>query len=94
MDAINALFEFGVFLAVVPSILALLRDRQVRGMSLLTPLFFTSWGFWNIFYYPHLDQFWSAAAAVLLTITNSIYLVLLLKYKYGFRIAAKLRRAS
>jgi len=81
MDMINAAFEFGGFLAVVPSIMAVLRDKRVRGVSLLTPLFFTAWGFWNIIYYPHLDQIWSAWAAVLLSVTNALYLTLLFHYR-------------
>jgi len=81
MDMINAAFEFGGFLAIIPSIMAVLRDKRVHGISILTPLFFTSWGFWNIFYYPSLDQIWSAWAAVLLSLTNGIYLVLLFHYR-------------
>ena len=81
MDLINALFEFGGCLALIPSIRAILRDKCVQGFSIYAPIFFTSWGWWNILYYPHLDQFWSAIAAVLLAITNSIYLVLVFKYR-------------
>jgi len=81
MDMINAAFEFGGFLALMPSIMAIMRDKRVHGMSLLTPLFFTSWGWWNLFYYPSLDQFWSAIAAGLLASTNSVYLALLFKYR-------------
>jgi len=81
MDIINAMFELGGFMAIIPSILAVLRDKCWQGLSLMTPVFFTSWGFWNILYYPHLDQFWSACAAVLLTVSNSIYLALLFKYR-------------
>jgi len=81
MDMINAAFEFGGFLALVPSIMAIMRDKRVYGMSLLTPLFFTSWGWWNLFYYPSLDQVWSAVAAGLLASANSVYLALLFKYR-------------
>jgi len=82
---INAAFEFGGFLAIIPSIMAVLRDKRVYGVSLLTPLFFTSGGFWNIIYYPHLDQIWSAWAAVLLSVTNAVYLVLLFHYRASAR---------
>ncbi len=81
MDMINAAFEFGGFLAVIPSIMAVLRDKRVHGVSILTPLFFTSWGLWNIIYYPHLDQIWSAWAAILLSVANTIYLALLFHFR-------------
>jgi len=81
MDLINAMFEFGGFLALIPSIRAIMRDKRVHGFSILTPLFFTSWGYWNIVYYPHLEQLWSAVAAVLLALANSVYLFLVYKYR-------------
>ena len=76
MDITNALFEFGGFLAVLMSIRAILRDQSVAGFSPYTTIFFTAWGCWNMAYYPHLDQWWSALAAALLTFTNTVYLCL------------------
>ncbi|MBL4774469.1 MAG: hypothetical protein JKY87_00210 [Mariprofundus sp.] len=81
MDKINALFEFCGFLAVLPSIVAAHKSKQIVGVSLVTPLFFAAWGYWNILFYPHLDQVWSAYAAVLLAVANSYWLVLVWKYK-------------
>jgi len=74
MDAINALFELGGAFAIIPSIVAAHRAKRIAGVSIFTSLFFTSWGWWNIFYYPSLDQTLSACAAVLLAATNSIWL--------------------
>ena len=68
-------------MAMIPSIMAIQRDKRVHGFSIFTPIFFTSWGWWNIAYYPHLDQFYSTIAAAALALVNSIYLVLVFKYR-------------
>jgi len=79
MDKINALFEFCGFLAVMPSIVAAHKSKKIVGVSLITPLFFAAWGFWNILYYPHLAQDYSTYAAILLASANSYWLVLVWK---------------
>lgn len=80
-DIINASFELVGIIAVWLNIRAVLRDKAVKGVSVLNVLFFSLWGYWNIFYYPHLDQFWSGMAAGILAILNSIYFVLLMRYR-------------
>jgi len=81
MDAINALFEVGGAFAIIPSIVAAWRAKKIVGVSIVTSLFFTSWGWWNIFYYPSLDQTLSAAAAGMLATTNSIWLFQIWYYR-------------
>ena len=83
MDQINAAFEFGGAVAVIPSILAAVRDKRIMGLSIWSTVFFSAWGWWNLIYYPHLDQLWSAWAALLLATTNSVYLYLIWKYKHA-----------
>ncbi len=83
MDVINALFEFCGALAIIPSIRAALREKQIMGLSIWSTVFFAAWGWWNLIYYPHLNQSWSAWTALLLAITNTIYLFLIWKYKYS-----------
>lgn len=79
-DLINALFEFGGALAISLSVVRAIRERLIAGVSFAHVTFFTAWGLWNLFYYPHLDQLWSFAAGVLLTIVNAVYLVLWIKF--------------
>jgi len=81
MDAINACFELGGAFAIIPSIIAAHKAKEIRGISIITSIFFTSWGWWNIVYYPSLDQMLSAGAAVLLAGTNSIWLYQIWKYR-------------
>jgi len=52
IDIINGSFElFGGILYLL-NIKALYISKKVEGISLLPTVFFTSWGLWNLFYYP------------------------------------------
>lgn len=84
-DAMNAIFEFGGALAVLPSILSILKSKQSQGIAVSTALFFTSWGLWNLFYYPFLDQPLSTLGAMVLSAVNIVWLFLILKYKGNSR---------
>ena len=80
-DIINCLFEFAGGYFIVVSILQLLKDKRVEGVNWQTPAFFSSWAWWNIYFYPHLDQWWSAVAAAILGVANTTWFVMLLYYK-------------
>lgn len=79
-DIINGLFEFGGAAAILLSVRRVLQDKDVKGVSWWMIIFFAAWGFWNLFYYPHLDQWWSFLGGIALVLTNSIYLALLIFY--------------
>jgi hypothetical protein len=53
---------------------------EVRGVHWSTPTFFWSWGFWNVFYYPSLDQWFSFGAGLLVLFANTAWLYCVLKY--------------
>lgn len=80
-DAINAVFELGGGLAVFAHCRAVLRDREVHGVSWLAVLFFTLWGFWNLLYYPHLGQWMSFWCGMLIVIGNTTWIVLIIKFR-------------
>lgn len=80
-DVINALFESFGFFAVGASCIKVLKDKQVKGVSYATVGFFTSWGLWNLYYYPHLGQVASSVGALLTCVANGSWLVLIIKYK-------------
>ena len=80
-DLFNGLFElFGGILYLL-NIKILLREKEVKGVSLLPTVFFTSWGFWNLFYYPNLEQWFSFFGAIVLVITNLTWLILAIYYR-------------
>jgi len=79
-DLINALFEACGAVLVLLSIHRLHRDKLVRGVHWAPVLFFTAWGVWNLFYYPHLRQLLSFRAGICLALVNAIWLAQLLYY--------------
>lgn len=80
IDIINGMFETCGAFFILPSIIKLAKDKQVRGVSWVHAGFFATWGFWNLFYYPSLDQWFSFAGGVGLVLTNTIWLAQLIYY--------------
>jgi len=80
-DIINSAFEVlgGVF--VLNHCRAVLRDRAVKGVSIVSTGFFAAWGLWNLYYYPHLDQWWSFLGGLVIVGANVWWVYLLLRYR-------------
>lgn len=83
MDTINGTFELfgGVFIAI--SAVKAWREKRVRGVHWFTPAFFWVWGVWNVFYYPHLEQWLSFAAGLGVLSANTAWLALVLIYGHN-----------
>lgn len=81
-DLINSGFELFGALAITLSIMQVLRDKSVAGISWLHIAFFFSWGVWNLFYYPSVGSMWSFYAGIAVAVTNFVYLCLLIYYTY------------
>jgi hypothetical protein len=79
-DLINGLFELCGAAFVALHIRQIRRDKKVAGVSIPAIVFFTSWGFWNLFYYPHLEQWLSFAGGVAIVITNCVWVGYLFYY--------------
>lgn len=79
-DLINAIFEFAGGLAIIPSIYAVYRDKQVKGVNWLTTGFFALWGLWNTFFYPYNGFILSCIAGVWLATLNVWWVVLQIHY--------------
>lgn len=79
-DQINGMFEFAGAGFICLSIRKVLFDKRVAGVSWVHVSFFAFWGLWNLFYYPHLDQWWSFAGGVALVAVNLLYVGLLFYY--------------
>ncbi len=77
-DMINGTLEFAGGLFILLSVVKLHRDKIVRGVSLVHASFFSVWGYWNLFYYPHLDQWMSFAGGVFIVATNTVWIIQLL----------------
>lgn len=80
-DAINGLFETFGGIAIFGHVRAILRDKAVQGLNPIACVFFTSWGYWNLYYYPHLDQWLSFIGGLLIVAGNTWWVALILKYR-------------
>lgn len=79
-DLINGTFEsLGAFF-ILQSVIKLHRDKVVRGVSWLHSGFFAAWGYWNLFYYPHLDQWFSFVGGVGIVAANTFWLGQIIYY--------------
>ena len=79
-DLITGIFEVGGTAFIFLSIIQLYKDKIVRGVSWVHVGFFTIWGFWNLFYYPHLGQWWAFAGGIGIVSANAFWLCQLLYY--------------
>jgi len=79
-DITNALFELigGYFTWINAWIL--FKDKEIKGVYLPAWVFFTSWGVWNLFYYPAIGQMWSFYAGIFLVSGNVVWVSLAFKY--------------
>ena len=88
-DLINGGFELFAGAFVVLNCLQVMKDKQVKGVNILAVTFFTLWGFWNLYYYPSLNQWWSFVGGISIVGANSWWVYLLLKYRDASQILVK-----
>jgi len=81
-DLMNGLFELGGALFVLNHSRVLYFDKAVKGVSLISLIYFLAWGFWNLIYYPSLGQFWSFIGGIGLVIANLIWVTLFVYYRF------------
>lgn len=73
-DVLNAGFELVGAFFTWQNFKRIRRDKGYAGIYWPAVVFFTSWGLWNLFYYPHLGQWWSATAGLALFVCNCCWL--------------------
>ena len=82
-DWINGGFEMvGAYCAWMNA-WKLRKDREIKGVFWPVWVFYTTWGLWNLHYYPSLDQWASFAAGAVLTAGNIVWVSLAIKYRKG-----------
>lgn len=80
-DFVNALFEGWGAVAIFFNCVALYKAKQVRGVNMGSMAFFTSWGFWNLYYYPSLGQWMSFAAGMAIVALNCVWLSMAWRFR-------------
>lgn len=74
-DLGNGLFEtVGAFMAW-RNFVQLRRDKAIKGVYWPIYWFYTGWGFWNLFFYTALDQWFSLAAGAVLAAGNAAWVL-------------------
>ena len=81
-DVANAAFEVFASIMILNNCRVLLRDKAVAGVSIISTVFFTSWGVWNLFYFPHLGQWLSFWGGVAVVLANLFWVILMVRYRY------------
>jgi hypothetical protein len=80
-DAINGTFELMSGFFLWNNVRILIVQKAIRGVSILTTAVFTIWGFWNLFYYPHLGQWLSFFGGINVVMANTVWVSLAIKYR-------------
>jgi hypothetical protein len=80
-DLMNGLLEFTGGWMLAFNVRKLWRDKMVRGVHWGPTLFFFAWGVWNLYYYPHLGQWFSFAGGCWIVAVNGAWWLLMLRYR-------------
>lgn len=79
-DVVNGSFEFLAGFMICLHIVKVLKDKNVAGVSTIATAYFAAWGYWNLYYYPSLDQWVSFAGGIFVVTANTIWVILLLYF--------------
>jgi len=79
-DIVNGSYELLGAPFIILSIINLYKCKKVRGISWLHPAFFTSWSYWNLYYYPHLNQWLSFVGGLAISIATTVWLWMMVYY--------------
>jgi hypothetical protein len=79
-DIANGLFELLGAPFILLSILKLHKEKAIKGVSLAHPAFFTTWGIWNLYYYPHLEQWFSFIGGIAIVSVTAFWLGQMIYY--------------
>jgi hypothetical protein len=80
-DLVNAGFELLASVALLGHCWRLWRAASAAAVSLPSTVFFASWGFWNLFYYPSMGQWWSFMAGIAVMLVNILWIGLQVRYR-------------
>lgn len=73
-DMINGLFELMGAVFMLLNVRQLYRDKELNGVHWGPTAFFLFWGYWNMYYYPSLGQWYSFAGGLTIACVNTFWL--------------------
>lgn len=80
-DFLNGLFEAIGGVLVWLNVRRIWIDREVKGTEWKVMFFFTAWGVWNLWYYPHLDQWVSFVGGLVMVVANIVWVTLVIRFR-------------
>lgn len=80
-DFINGGFELLGALFVLNHCRVLHRQKAVAGVSIISTVFFASWGVWNIYFYPSLGQWASFVGGLAIVSANALWIAMMSYYR-------------
>lgn len=83
-DLVNAIFELLGSMFILNHCLTLYSDKVVKGVSVISTIYFFSWGLWNLHFYPALNQPLSFGGGIAITTANVLWISMMLYYKYVY----------
>lgn len=80
-DTFNGSLECVCAVMLALDVRALMRAKMAKGVSILARMFFWGWSIWNLWWYPHLGQWFSFVGAVAVMLPQSAWIYLLWRYR-------------
>ncbi|KKM91652.1 hypothetical protein LCGC14_1226410 [marine sediment metagenome] len=80
-DQINSGFELAAGLLLMLNIRRLYHDKTLRGVCIAPTAFMATWGLWNLYFYPHVNAWWSFWAGILIVVVNTVWVGQMVYYK-------------
>lgn len=80
-DAVNGAFEMVGGFVLWANVWKIKKDKMVRGALSAVTLFFTLWGYWNLYYYPSLNQWLSFFGGINIVAANTAWFYYMNKYR-------------
>ena len=72
-------FVGGIFLFF--NCLKLHKDKEIKGVSIVTSIFFFLWSVWNLYYFYELKQWFSLIGGIFMSITNGWWIIIAIYFK-------------
>ena len=79
-DLINGSYEFLGGIALWNNVYGIWKDKAYAGIRISSMAFFTSWSLWNLYYYPHLNQWISFFGGLSIGLANLVFVSLMIRY--------------
>lgn len=81
-DIFNGLFELISGFLLLQNCWLLYKAKEVRGVSIKSYVYFATWAFWNMYYYPSLNQWFSFCGGILVAGALTTWVTLAIYYTY------------